>query len=245
MTPSFELLLPLGAVAFYLFDSSALLYGNQLMFAKRGQHWAVSNGSSLMLAGRRVYLPNPLTPYEILLQARWSTAGDRVRPAAGGVVVPQQFEQSVRPVQWVVTLLVVLLFVVLPPVSLWLGAGVALLGVFLCAYLLVTAAMAVVWARRAELAVSPRRFLGLVLESFACLPFAINLVRKLSLPHSAGLDVVTLLASDVDPLVRRRTAELACARIDEYLALEEEGSARAQELIAVRDRIRSAVVVTG
>jgi hypothetical protein len=244
MTPSFELLLPLGAVAFYLFDSSALLYGNQLMLAKRGQHWTVSNGSSLMLAGRRVYLPNPLTPYEILLQGRWSTADARVGPAAVHAV-PPQFEQSVRPVQWAVTLLVVLLFVVLPPVSLWLGAGVALLGVFLSAYLLVTAALVVVWAWRAELAVSPRRFLGLVVESFACVPFAINLVRKLSLPHSAGLDVMTLLASNIDQVVRRRTADLACARIDEYLTLEEDGSARALELIAVRGRIRSAAVVTG
>jgi hypothetical protein len=243
MTPSFELLLPLGAVAFYLFDSSALLYGNEMMLERRGRHWIVSSGSSLMFAGRRVYLPNPMRPHEILFQARWSTA-DAGGPAAVDWLA-QQLERSLRPVQWVVITLAVLLFAVLPPVSLWLGAGMALLGVFALAYILVAAALAVVWTRRVELGVSPRRYLALAVESLACVPFAINLVRKLSLPHAAELDVVTLVTGDADPAVRRRASELACARIDEYLGLEEEGSARAVELTAVRDRIRSAAGVAG
>ena len=31
--PSFEVLLPIGAIAFYLYDSALLLYGNELVLS--------------------------------------------------------------------------------------------------------------------------------------------------------------------------------------------------------------------
>ena len=247
MTIPFEWLLPLGAVAFYLFDSVSLLYGNELMIELLGRRSRVSSGSRLMIAGRRLYLPNPLTPNALLLQVRWSSneASDLGEQPAACDMLSREFAQGLRPVRWIMSLLAVLLFVVLPLVSMLYGAGAVLLGVFAVAYLLVIAALGIVWARRKVLAVASRRFVGLALESLACIPFALNLVRKITLHNSQESNLVALLTALDDANVRGCAAELACARIDEYLALEEPGSTRAGALMALRERIRSATVVTG
>src|SRR4051794_6198312 len=176
MTVPFEWLLPLGAVAFYLFDSGSLLYGNELMIELRGRHSRVSSGSRLMIAGRRLYLPNPLTPHALLLQVRWSSTDARGEQPAACETLSREFVQGLRPVRWIMSLLAVLLFLVLPLVSMLYGAGAVLLGIFAVAYLLVIAALGTVWARRKVLAVASRRFVGLAFESLACIPFALNLV---------------------------------------------------------------------
>ena len=241
--PSFETLLPLGAIAFYLFDSSLLLYGNEVAAQRLGKHWTVSGGWNLMFGGRRVYLPNPLAPHALLVRAQWTVA---MTPEPSTLeLLGGPFERSLRTLRWVIVALAALLFTVLPAVSFFYGAGLALLGVFAFAYGLVVAALGVIYFNRAEVGVSRRRFTGLALESLACVPFAINLVRKLSLARAADMSVAALLSTNVDPATRRQTAQLVCARIEEYLVLEDAGSARALELLALRDRVRSELSVAG
>jgi len=55
--PPFEVLLPLGAIGLYLFDSTLLLYSNELLFARRAGRWTFATSCELFLGGRRVLLP--------------------------------------------------------------------------------------------------------------------------------------------------------------------------------------------
>ena len=120
------------------------------------------------------------------------------------------------------------------------GAGALLLALFMATYLLIGAAMVIVFRRRAALGLSSRQFSGLAFEALACAPFAVNLVRKISLRHSDRLSLESLASDHFDEATRRATAAVVVARIEEGLALEAPDSARSVALRAMRDRLRSA-----
>ena len=180
--PSFEVLLPLGAVAFYLFDASLMLYGNELAFEWRAPRWRVSGGMEAMLRGRRWFLPNPFTPQALLFQVRWDLAS--TESAVDRFPQLEQLDRNLAPLKVVVVALAFVLLAVLPPVSWLYGAGAMLLAVFIAAYLLIGAALVIVLRRRATLGLSPRQLAWLAFEALACAPFAVNLVRKISLLQS-------------------------------------------------------------
>jgi hypothetical protein len=237
MMPSFEVLLPLGAVAFYLFDASLMLYGNELALEWRAPRWRVSGGMDAMLRGRRLFLPNPLTPHALLFQVRWDTGSS---DASADPTAPlEQLDRSLAPVKGIVVALAFVLLAVLPPVSWLYGAGAMLLAVFIAAYLLIGVALVVVYRRRAALGLSPRRFAVLAFEALACAPFAVNLVRKISLLQSNRVELESFANQHFDESTHRAMATVVVARIDERLAVEEPETARSVELQAMRDRMRS------
>ena len=74
---SFEVWLPLGALALYLFDSTQWLYANELIFLHRGGKWRCAQVPDFLVSGRRVYLPNPLAPATPQFKVRWSESDQR------------------------------------------------------------------------------------------------------------------------------------------------------------------------
>lgn len=235
--PPIEVLLPLGAMAFYLFDASLMLHGNELAIEWRAPRWRVSGGMNALLGGRRLYLPNPLTPHALLFQVRWSSQPPGAAPDPHAEL--QKLDRALMPVKIVVVALAVVLFGVLPPVSWFYGAGVMLLAVFIASYLLIAVALVLIFRRRTALGLSTRRFVGLALEALACAPFAVNLVRKVSLLQSARLHLESFANGHFDEGARRMTGAIVAARIEERLPLEDPGTARVAELQAMRDRMRS------
>ena len=70
---SFETLLVLGILGFYLFDSAMLLYFNEFAIVKSSSAWAFAcPASRWRIRGKTPYLPNPLTPGNPLFRAAWS-----------------------------------------------------------------------------------------------------------------------------------------------------------------------------
>lgn len=235
--PPIEVLLPLGAVAFYLFDASLMLHGNELALEWRASRWRVSGGMNALLRGKRLFLPNPLRPDSLLFQVRWDPASAGSQPDPYPHL--ELLDRSLAPVKVFVVALAFILLAVLPPVSWFYGAGAMLLTVFIAAYLLIGAALVMVFRRRSELGLSPRRFVGLALEALACAPFAVNLVRKISLLHSDRLHLESFAGCHFDQDARLLTAAIVEARIEERLAIEDPGTTRSVGLQAMRDRMRS------
>jgi hypothetical protein len=211
MTPT-EWWLPFGAAAFYLYDSGSLLWQNELMLT-RGTRWRVSGGSELRLAGRRLFLPNPLLPHRPQLLLRWSL--DESRTA--GSDDPAALLQALRPVG-VINLLQLFLLLLLPLLAWTLGAGLLLLLVFMLFYLLTLLALALIWRRRDSCRLSTRGFWLLALDVLACAPFAVNLVRRLSMRHRIGGDPLRFAARQLDAAGRADTQQIIAARLAEEYA---------------------------
>jgi hypothetical protein len=208
MTPT-ELWLPIGAAAFYLYDSCCLLWHNELMYT-RGRRWRVDGGSAIRIAGRRLFLPNPLLPARPQFQVRWSV--DDPRPVAADDLAP--LLRALRPIG-VINQLQVTLLLALPLVSWTLGAGIVLLAVFALFYLLSLAALTLLWLRRTACGLQTRAFWLLVLDAIACAPFAVNLTRKLSMRHGIAGDPLRFAARQLDPAAREAVGQIIAARLEE------------------------------
>src|SRR5690349_15804083 len=105
--PPFEVLLPLGAIGLYLFDSTLLLYANEVMFLRRRARWSFAMSFGLLLGCRRLWCANPLTPAIPQFRLRWSDADGRQDQESGQELCA--FLQALRPLQYLVGVLWLLL----------------------------------------------------------------------------------------------------------------------------------------
>ncbi|MEO6079518.1 MAG: hypothetical protein ABIQ86_07055 [Steroidobacteraceae bacterium] len=227
MTPT-ELWLPIGAAAFYLYDSSCLLWQNELIFTRGRKRWLVAGGTALRLAGRRLFLPNPLTPLRPQFQVRWSLVETRT-----GTGNHDQLLLALRPIS-VLNQLQLLLLLALPLLAWTLGAGLMVLVLFILFYLLTLAALILVWQRRSSCGLDSRAFWLLALDALACAPFAVNLTRKISTRHGIAGDPLVFAARHLDAAARAATRLLIAARAQEAQAASGSGDAHSIELLLSR-----------
>lgn len=214
MTPT-ELWLPLGAIAFHLYDATLALWQNEVLFERAGERWRVLADSPVRRWGRRLVLPNPFTPQRPLFRMAWSV--DDTRPASEVDLAP--LTRALRPLGFICQLLGLMLLA-LWPLCWLLGAGLAVLALFAGYYLLVIVALVLVWRRRGVLALPARAFWSLAFDVLACAPFAINLVRRLSLRHGLAGSPVAFAAARFDAGPRAQLAAIIRARLDESRAGE-------------------------
>jgi hypothetical protein len=218
MTPT-ELWLPIGAAAFYLYDSATLLWQNELVFT-RGlgwpkDGWLVDGGSELRIGARRVFVPNPLLPQRPQFQVRWVTDDQR---GANTDNLATLFT-ALRPIG-LVNLMQLLLLLALPAISWTLGAGILLLAVFALFYMLTVVALVLTWRRRTTLRLAPRTFWALALDALACAPFAVNHTRKIAMRHGIAGDPLGFAAQHFDATTHANTQQIVAARLQEEQAQE-------------------------
>ena len=224
------------AVGLYLYDSALLLYSNEaVMAARRHGGWLVGFGSrQTTLRGKELYLPNPLVPTRPLFRMAWSFE-NAAQGALGGLV-----EESARFKRFVPTVwsLFVVSFVLLPVALFGRLGDWAIVAVFGLIYVNLLAIALVLWLTRSQLQLSGPKVAAMALDLLLCPPFAINIIRRLSLrlPASDLVVAARCLQSSEGWEVTR--AELT-ARLDEEIAGEEEGSPRMAALAARRDGLNT------
>jgi hypothetical protein len=233
-----EVWLPVGALGLYLFDSTLWLYSNELLLLHGSAGWHCARVSAFLVAGRRVYLPHPLTPGTPQFKVRWSESDQRTEHEDAGELA--RFFRALRPVQYLVGALLVILLVM--PVELFLyGTGIELLVLMAVFYLVIVVALAVIYFRRHELQLTGRAFAALCFDSLACAPFAINLVRKLALRRALVGNPLMFAAQAFPAPEFGRVVAAVTARVREEQLREDPGSLRWEELETYRQRLQAMV----
>jgi hypothetical protein len=232
---TFEIALPLGAIAFYVYDSVLLVHGNELLFVRVRRRWHAVGGSNLVLLGKRACLPALLQPWALVFRTFWSA---KVVRADLPLVWPTaELLRALRPLRVIASALLVLLVGALPAASLAFGSGLLLLGVFALYYLLVIVALALTFARREVLGLQGRAYWSVALDAFACAPFAVNLVHRITLRQNVPIDAIAFRDAWLAPAERTRATALLQERVDEYIAAAPAQSAESLELLGVRERV--------
>jgi hypothetical protein len=212
--------LPLGAIAFYLYDSVLLLHDNEMLFVRRRRDWHAVDGGDLVLLGKRVCMPAPLMPWAPVLRAWWLTRAEAVR-ATEDAGLPAQYLRALQPLQIACTLLLVLLLVALPAASIGFGSATMMLGVFLAYYVTLIAAVLVLFARRQRLGLDARACWGVTLDVVACAPFGVNLVRRLTLRQRLSGDALGQAAALLPAPEHARVLARVKRRIESRQSTEE------------------------
>ena len=220
------------AVGLYLYDSALLLYANEaVLAARRKGGWLVEFGSNkTTLRGKELYLPNPLIPTRPLFRMAWSFEHAAPDAVVGLLEDGARFTRF-APAVWS---LFVLTFVFLPVVLFVRLGDWAIVGVFGLIYVNLLAIVLVLWFARSQFQLSGPKAAAMGLDLLLCPPFAINIIRRLSLRLPASDLVVAarrLQSAEGWDMTR---AELT-ARLTDEIAGEEEGSLRMAALVARRD----------
>jgi hypothetical protein len=233
--PPGALWLPLGAIAFYLYDSLLWLYGDELVLIRRARRWDHAAGSDRLLFRRRLYLPNPLTPQRPLWRACWSDFSRRDRFTDLSALA--SLVQTLRPLRALVTLLWWLIVVALPVAVVSGARPIILLALFAAVYSVAAIAVAWLWRQRATLGLSARSCRALSFDALACPPFAINLVRKISLLTTLRGELLTQARGAFDASALASLRATLIRRVNELLAVEAVGSVRHTALTAYHSEL--------
>jgi hypothetical protein len=95
-----------------------------------------------------------------------------------------------------------------------------------------------VFLRRDALELRPRAFWSLAFDVLACAPFAVNMVRKLSLRRGLQGDPIDFAAREFDAATREELARLIGRRLEEEAAGEASSPQRQQQIASGLARLR-------
>ena len=226
-------LLMLAIACLYLYDSALLLFHNEVVFETRGRSYVLSTGSEMQLRGKHLFVPNPCCPHRRLARLSWPDGGladwrparwSRARPALA----------LIAPWTW---LLLGLFFVALP-LALAFGTDVLLLAWLVLTYLSIVAMLAHVYHHRTALGLAPRAVLALAVDVLLCAPFALNIIRKISLRQASAATLHGFALSMLSPDERAILTTALEARICTSLDHVEPDSEQAAALRACLNRYK-------
>ncbi len=223
------------AIGLYLYDSTVLLYFDEGIVLPAGrQRWLVRVGlGNVRLMGKDLFFPNPLLPHRPLYRLSWRVPAKPAR-ADGQWEERHALFRSLAPMTWG---MVLALFVLLP-LGLFSRLGepmlLAALGLL---YLSILAALAWVALHRARLPLPTKTLVLLGMECLVCPPFALNLIRTLSLAMPVAEDLAVAARALQAPEDWNATRLELIKRLEEEIDGEEEHSERAALLAHSRRRL--------
>ena len=237
---SYEVELLALAVIFYLYDSSALLFTNEaILTCDSTGRWSAATGrAGFVFAGRSLCMLNPFTPHRPSFRLSWDFDGlDSASNDLSWSARTQEFKRLAP-----MTLIAGFALFVLLPLGMFTPLGAyAVVPAVLLLYGSTFLALFQLWRRRSLVALDGRRFWGLAFECVACPPFAVNLIRRITLAYRVTepvpLAAVRLL--DADGWIRLNEHCISC--LDKAMQLVAEHSDEQRSLEAQKQRLRALV----
>jgi hypothetical protein len=237
LIPHPEVLLVIGMVALYLYDSALLLASNEAVLSGGKKRWgALFGADNVPLRNKEPLIPNPLLPHHPLYRFSWKMEGQSSGSAPPWTPPVNSYARLALPI-WFMFLG---LFVLFPLGVFVFGPWVWLAGMALF-YVNALLALTLVWLNRANYAVGKQRFAALVFECLACPPFALNLVRHLSLQFKPAEDFIAVINQCLGETEREAALTKIARRLRHALDWEAENSPRAAALAAHLQTIESAL----
>jgi len=237
---SYEVELLALAVIFYLYDSSALLYSNEAILTCDGaRRWSATTGwVGFVLAGRSLCVLNPFTPYRPSFRLGWDF--NRLEPESKDREWPKR-AQDFKSIAPLTVTAGIALFLLLPLGMFTEFGRYAVIFAVVLLYGSILLALFQLRRKRILAAMGRRHFWGFAFECLACPPFAVNMVRRITLADRIAepvpLAAVRLLDADRWAELRER----CISRIDDAIQRVGEDSQEQKALQAQKQRLSGLV----
>lgn len=227
--PHPELLLVVGMVGLYLYDSAVLLASNEALLTpgRTGRWHGLFGADNFQIRGKEPVLPNPLLPHRPLYRFSWRMEGfvGPCRPWSP----PGNAYAILTPSIW---LMAGALFVLIPLGLFSSWGDRAITAAVVLFYVNALIALTLVWVKRSDYGLNGKRLAALAFESLTCPPFALNLVRHLSLGLQPEEDFLSVVNHCLTGAERDAALGKMAMRVQSEIDWENEGTPRARTLNA-------------
>lgn len=243
MILDYEVMLALGIIGFYLYDSSMLIYVNELVFSEHNGTWSFSYPKpNFQFLKKFLYIPNPLTPYRPIFRVFWSV--NEINHSLQSKVDLQSFITALRPLRYMTYCLCFLLFFGLPIIVFILNTNsdLSLIFLFCGIYINILVMLSQIYRQKETLGLSRKVFVKLSIDSLACPPFALNLLRKISLNYSLGTPPVFFARHFFPNETFEQLINVLSHKIDDELKMEDKESDRHIALEEYKNKIMSMLI---
>ncbi len=225
MSPlSDELLLMLLVVGLYLYDSGLLLFCNEGILVPVAKGWKIQFGfREPRIAGKELFLPAPWLLHRPMYRLAWQFEGANSQTHAPARDLIRRAPPILVLLVWSIAMVLFLLL----PLGLFTSLGsrilVAAAGLL---YLGIVFALSYLWAYRETMGLTGKQVGKLAFEYLICPPFALNLIRAVSLAQPAREDLISAARRLETTEAWNATREQLLIRLDEEIEMEDETSAR-------------------
>lgn len=232
----------LGLVGFYLYDSAQLYFYNEFSLYKgvSNTFQSATVSANLNIFSKYLVIPNSFLSYRLMFKCAWKIQDIQSSALVREIEEITCITKILKPLQYINMLLFILTLVLLPLV-IALKLGYLLLAIILVAiYFLNLISITMVIFKRKPLKLSRTKILHLFLDSLLCPPFALNLLRKISLNyqiHSEGTLLAQALLSTehYQNLIATLLKDLDMLKIDADPKRLNQLSLRQQQLSLAKD----------
>ena len=233
---AYEAQLFLLAVLFYLYDSSVLLYSNEaVLTCDRAQRWTATTGrAGLIFAGRALRVLNPFTPHRPSFRLSWNFHSLESSVSDRGWSERARDLDALAPM----TLTAGIALYGLLPLGLFTALGAyAILPALAALYGSTLLALRQVHRQKLLVAFGRNHFVGFAFECLACPPFAVNMVRRVTLAKRISEPLPMAAARLLDAAKWVKLRAYCLGRLDEALQLVAEHSDDEKSLEAQKQRL--------
>lgn len=193
---TFEYLVILGLVGFYLYDSAKLCFYNEFYITKgffqKIDAQMLTNQFSVFK--KFLMIPQPFCPQYLCFKARWqlNKLNENDQVLQKDIHTISDFYKILRPLQYLIYANTIFTLILLP-LALVLKWGYLLLAVIITLiYLINFFNILVIFFLRNKLQLSNLKFIHLLTDALFCPPFALNLLQKICLNYEIKSDAVVL-----------------------------------------------------
>jgi hypothetical protein len=231
--------LVVGVIGFYAYDTTLLLYHNEVVFFKKSDgQWTFSVGSDFQLTGRHVFVPALFAPQRPLLRLSWSSRHERGKnPRIRGLRAWRAGMALTAPS----IMLIGAVFASLPLLLIANGSALALLAWMFVLYLTVGIALVRTWRLRRLTGLSGKGFASLASDALLCAPYALNLLRKQGMHGHAKFDFESVALALLDAGERTRLVDVIRGKLQHQMDVEDVDSERHVQILKYLNHIEGAL----
>jgi hypothetical protein len=222
-------------VGLYFYDSGLLLFCNEGILVPAARGWKIQFGfREPRIAGKELFLPAPWLLHRPMYRLSWQFEG--------GIAQTQLLERHVMrhapPILVLLVWSIAMVLFLLLPLGLFTSLGsrilIAAAGLL---YLSIVFALGYLWAHRETLGLTGKQVGKLAFEYLICPPFALNLIRAVSLAQPACEDLISAARRLETAQAWKATREQLLLRLDEEIEMEDETSPRMAGLLDQRAKL--------
>lgn len=201
MSISFDILIIIGIVGFYIYDSAYLYFYNEFNIHKglgsRFKSQLISR--QFNVSHKYLFIPNLLLSHQLLFKCIWKIKDPEPALHTHDINHLKNISQTLKPLQWVNIIVFILTVAVLPCLIAFKAGYLAVAIILVVIYSLNLISILFVIVKRKKLQLSWLKIMQLLLDALLCPPFALNLLRKISLNYHAKTDGILLAAQLLNP----------------------------------------------